>query len=86
MYRLRLYSPLREWKIEDPPLIPFVHLSVGTYSTGEAGDILLSPQLMTPSEIDDEVDSMKRELEEFRELAKAELLAVNKRFRGGSKK
>lgn len=73
MYRLRLYSPLRKWTKGDVPLSPFVHLSIGTYSRTKGDDILLSPQLMTAKEIDYTVDSMKKELEEFRRKAKKEL-------------
>ena len=76
MHRLRLYSPLKKWKVGDYPLSPYVHLSIGTYSQTKEGDILLSSQLMSAKEIDEVVNSMKKELEVFRKKAKAELLTV----------
>jgi hypothetical protein len=86
VYRLRLRSSLRKWKKGDCPLSPFVHLSIGTHSQSQEGDILLSEQLMNPLEIDHAVDSMKTELEEFRERAKAELVSIKETILAGLKK
>ncbi len=81
MYRLRLYSPLRKWKKGDFPLRPYVHLSSGqTCGETKEKDILLSLQLMTAKEIDHVVDSMKKELEEFRTKAKKELLTLKSKI------
>jgi hypothetical protein len=79
MHRLRLFSPLKKWKKGDLPLSPYVHLSIGTYGS-EDGNVLLSPQLMTAKEIDEVVNSMKRELEEFRKKAKQELQTLKSKI------
>ncbi|MCO6057965.1 hypothetical protein NG726_14960 [Pseudomonas sp. MOB-449] len=72
MDKLALHSPLHSWKKGQYPVNPFVYLSVGTHHEDD-GRILLSAQLMTDVEIDHEVDSMIKELEEFRKKAKKEL-------------
>lgn len=72
MYKFSIYSPLRAWKRGELPVSPFLHLSVGTYFE-EEGNILLSAQLMTGKEVDEVVDQMKLELDEFRMKAKKEL-------------
>ena len=82
MNRLALFSPLRAWKKGEYPLSPFVHLSVGTYSL-EQEHILLSPQLMTAKEIDEVVDQLREELEEFRKKAKNELKSLHEKMRQG---
>jgi len=81
MHRLRLFSPLRKWKKNDYPLSPYVHISIGTYGETKEGDILLSPQLMTAIEIDEAVNSMKKELEEFRTKAKKELQTLKSKIK-----
>ena len=73
MHRFSLYSPLSAWKKGDYLTAPFVSLSLGTYSTSEEGRVLLSPELMTDREVDETVDQLKSELEEFRRSAKQEL-------------
>ena len=79
MYRLMIYSPIRDWKKGEYPISPFLHLAVGMHSS-EQGNILLSEQLMTGSEIDNVVEEMKRELEEFRKRAKAELHSLREKM------
>lgn len=80
MYRFAIYSPLRAWKKGDYPLSPFLHLSVGTYSK-EQEHILLSAQLMTEREIDEVVDQLRNELEDFRKEAKNELKSLREKMR-----
>lgn len=72
MHRLSLHSPFSRWKKGDPLASPFVQLSLGSYSQSEE-HILLSPQLMTDKEVDETVDKLRDELEEFRRRAKKEL-------------
>jgi len=79
MHKLNMYSPLRAWKKGDYPISPFVHLSVG-YHTVSDEHILLSPQLMCDQEIDDIVDKLSHELEEFRKAAKRELKMLHKKI------
>ncbi len=80
MHRLTIYFPLRNWKKGDYPTSPFLHLAAGTYSS-ENGQILLSAQLMTDSEIDHVVEEMKQELDDFRKRAKEELRTLRDRMR-----
>ena len=79
MHRLSMYSPLREWRKGEYPVAPFVHLSVGTHSESQ-GTVLLSPQLMTDQEIDETVNQLRNELEEFRKKAKKELQSLRKKM------
>ena len=75
MHRFTIYSPLGVLKKGDYPTSPFLHLAAGTYSEKQER-ILLSAQLMTDSEIDQVVDELKKELEEFRTKAKKELKSI----------
>ncbi len=79
MHRLHMYSPFRKWKKGDPLASPYVRLSVGRCQTVE-GEMLLSPKLKTAKEIDEVVDSLKKELEEFRAVAKKELPSLKSRI------
>ena len=72
MNKLMMYSPLRSWKKGELPISPFVSIAVGAHSEND-GHLLLSPQLMTDAEIDHEVESLIKELEQFRTSAKKEL-------------
>lgn len=72
MNPLALYSPSRQTRSEDWPARPFVHAMVGA-CTKVDGHTLLSAQLMTNQEIDEFVNELKIELEEFSEAAKKEL-------------
>ena len=81
MHRFSLYSPLATWKNGDPLTTPFVSLSLGTYSESEEGLVLLSPELMTDHEVDETVDQLKSELEEFRRRAKQELHNLRAKMR-----
>ena len=61
-------------KKNDPPFhSPYVHIYLSTYSTGDNGKILMSPQLINDAEIDYEVDSLIKQLEKVRKKAKKEL-------------
>lgn len=73
MHKFALHSPLRSWKKDEMQVSPFVSLAVGSYSEDEEGRLLLTSQLMTETEIDQEVDELTQELEEFRRVAKKEL-------------
>jgi len=72
MYKLMMYSPLRSWKKGQLPISPFVSIAVGSHTETD-GHLLLSPQLMTDDEIDNEVEKLVKELEQFRTSAKKEL-------------
>lgn len=80
MHRFSLYCPFSESKKGDYPAAPFVQVSLGAHFESE-GRVLLSPQLMTDKEIDEAVDQLKSELEEFRREAKKEINAVRARIR-----
>lgn len=74
-----LLSPLRARKKGDYPITSFVHLSLGTYME-EQDHILLSAQLMTDREVDEVVDSLKKELDEFGKAAKRELKELHEKM------
>jgi hypothetical protein len=73
MHKLAMYSPFRSRKKGNLKASPFVSLAVGSHSMSSDGQLLLSAQLMTDSEIDYEVDGIIKELEVFRKAAKKEL-------------
>ena len=81
MNKFAIYSPLGVWKKGDYPISPYLHLSVGNHFE-EEGNILLSAQLMTSREIDEVVDQLNQELEEFRNNAKKELKVLQDRMVG----
>lgn len=81
MHKLTLYSPLRSWKKGQLPVSPFVSVAIGTHSEVD-GQLLLTAQLMTESEIDHEVDSLVKELEEFRKNAKKEIRTLKAKMLG----
>jgi hypothetical protein len=56
-----------------------VSIAVG-WHTDEGGQLLLTPQLMTDREIDEAVDGLIKELEEFRKAAKKELMTLRARM------
>ncbi len=72
MYTLSIYNPFSKWGKGDLPSTPFLYLAVGTH-TPEDGHTLLSSRLMSDKEIDEVVEHLKKELEEFRKKAKKEL-------------
>ena len=74
MHRFALYSPPRGAVAQQLPVSPFVSLVVASH-VAQAGELFLSAQLMTDSEIDFEVDALIKELEEFRTSAKKKLRA-----------
>lgn len=75
-----LYSPLRAWKKGDYPISPFIHLSLDRYSQSNNGHILLGQQLTTNREIDDLIEQLKDELENFRKKAKQHLATLHERM------
>jgi len=75
MNRFSIYSPLATWKKGQYPVAPFLRLSVG-FSSEKDGNVLLSPQLMTEKEVDETVDGLIKELEEFRRTTKKELESI----------
>lgn len=75
MNKLMMYSPLRSRKNGERPISPFVFIASGSHTTSD-GHVLLSSQLMTDAEIDYEVESLIKELEQFRTSAKKELRAL----------
>ena len=72
MRRFALYSPSPSAVAQQLPVSPFVSLVVASH-VAQAGELFLSPQLMTDSELDFEVDALIKELEEFRTSAKKKL-------------
>lgn len=76
MDKLAMYSPLSAWTRGDRKISPFVSLTIGAHSTTDDGHMLLTPELMTESEIDYEVNGLLAELEQFRKAAKAELSSL----------
>jgi hypothetical protein len=80
MVTFAIHSPFRAWKNGDYPGVPFVCLSLGSFSRDNDETILLSPQLMTEQEIDVFVDQTKDELEEFRKQAKKEIKSLRERI------
>ena len=80
MSTFELYSPLRTWKKGDYPISPFIHLSLGHYSQSNDGHILLGQRLMTNREIDDLIEQLKNELENFRKEAKQHLIILHERM------
>lgn len=72
MQRFSIYSPFRQWKKGDMHVSPFLYLTVGTHSK-ENDNILLSPQLVSDTEIDEIVAQLKAELDDLRKKAKREL-------------
>ena len=81
MHKLVLCSPLRSRKQGQLPVSPFVSVAIGTHSEVD-GQLLLTAQLMTESEIDYEVDSLVKELEEFRKNAKKEIRTLSAKMLG----
>ncbi len=81
MHRLSIYSPLSKWKAGDSLASPYVHITVGTHSSTEGEHVLLSSQLMSDQEIDEAVDQMISELEEFRKMAKKEINSLKSKMR-----
>lgn len=81
MSKFAMHSPLRSWKKGELPADPFVSLEVGTHMESD-GRLILTSQLMTDAEIDDEVDGLIKELEQFRKAAKKELLSLRAKMRG----
>ena len=75
MHRFALYSPPRGTLAQQLPVSPFVSLVVASH-VAQAGELFLSAQLMTDSEIDFEVDALIKELEVFRTSAKKKLRAL----------
>jgi hypothetical protein len=63
---------MRDWKKDDFPTSPFISIGLGDH-VQEQGHRLLTPQLMTDSEIDYSIDALLAELERMRVEAKAEL-------------
>ena len=75
-----MHSPMREWKKGDYPVSPHVSISLGTHSSTSDGKVFLSPLLMSDLEIDEAVDGIKSELEEFRRKGKRELKSLRKKM------
>lgn len=57
----------------DPPFSPFTHIWLSQHSKDTDGRILLSPQLMTDTEVDESVDWLIKQLEKARKKAKKDL-------------
>ena len=81
MFKLAIYSPLRSWKKGQMPLSPFISVAIGSHSETD-GQLLLTAQLMTDSEIDYEVDNLIKELVEFRRIGKTELRTLRAKMLG----
>jgi hypothetical protein len=59
---------------DDASIIPYVQFCLRWWSE-QRGDVMLSPYLMTPVEIDWHIDRAKEELERIRQAAKEALTA-----------
>lgn len=79
MHRLKIYSPLKNWKKGEYPVEPFLYLAVGLNHTQD-GNVLLSAQLTT-KDVDNVVEQMKQELDEFSVCAKQELRRLQNMMR-----
>jgi hypothetical protein len=78
LYRFSLYSLLfcsHERRVT--PISPFIHLSIGTYSSGANGLVLLTSQFMTDREIIEAVDQVKSEIKEFRHKVQKEFKNIH---------
>jgi hypothetical protein len=72
-----VHSPFQSWKKGDYPVSPYVAIALGDHVTAD-GERLLTPQLMTDSEIDYEINRKIEELQLVRKQAKRELSARQK--------
>ncbi len=68
-----IYSPLPYHKAGDYPISPFIHIAADGVCN-DIGKSILTPQLMTDSEIDPQINALIAELEKLRKSAKADLL------------
>jgi hypothetical protein len=57
----------------DPPLNPYVYVVLSEHFKDSAGNITLSPKLMTEVEIDEVIDLLTNQLEKARNKAKKAL-------------
>ena len=60
-------------KKDDPPFSPFLKITLSEYSSDSAGNVFLSPELMTEKEIDESIDLLMAQLEKARKTAKRKL-------------
>tara|TARA_R110002074_G_scaffold366065_2_gene539921 strand:+ start:52598 stop:52849 length:252 start_codon:yes stop_codon:yes gene_type:complete len=81
MNRLSIYSPFKNAIKSDYPTSPYLHLAVDNHSTTKDGVILLSPRLMAPIEIDETIEQIKNELDEFGIKAKKEIKQLKEKMR-----
>jgi len=72
------------WKKGEPPFNPIIRLWLSEYSKDKEEHILLSPDLMTDSEIDYNVDRLIAQLNVVRRKAKKALLKAKQEVRGRS--
>lgn len=49
-------------KDADYPFSPFVHIVPASYGATDNGDVLLTPQCVTPTEVEEQVDQMIADL------------------------
>jgi hypothetical protein len=61
---------------DDNSILPYVQFCLRWWSE-QRGDVLLSPQLMTPVEIDWHIEQAKEELERIRQAAKDVLASAD---------
>lgn len=61
------------FKQDDPPSSSFVEIFLADYSSGKDGKPLLSPRLYSKGEIDNQINTLIKELEEIRKKAKSKL-------------
>ncbi|MGQ7818817.1 hypothetical protein ACUTAH_24635 [Metapseudomonas furukawaii] len=75
MHHFAVFSHPKQKKTDEfrVPNSPFVSIALGWHFTLPSGEILLSAQLMTESEIDHAFDSLEKELDEGRRAAKKKL-------------
>ena len=69
------------WKKGDLPGNQMVNIVLNSYSTLNDGIIAITAQLASDSEVDYEIDSLIRDLEQVRKTAKTKIKITNDRIR-----
>ncbi len=81
-----VFNPFRDWKKGDLPCDTHVTLVVNELNPENDGRIRMTPNLATDSEIDYEIDQMKKDLESVRKEAKRVLKAQREKIRSSFEK
>lgn len=76
-----VFNPFRKWKKGDPLGDTHITIVVNELNAEDDGRIRMTPKLATDSEIDYEIDQMKRDLESVRKEAKSVLKTQRDKIR-----